>query len=90
MLLPENTTHFERDVKKLTKKHRDIEKLKIVIAMIIEEKPLPAKYFNHSLSGNWKGHQECHIEKDWLLIYQVVGNVVVFARTGNHKELFGI
>jgi mRNA interferase YafQ len=31
---------------------------------------------------------ECHIEPDWLLIYEVRPTEVLLIRTGTHSELF--
>jgi len=43
---------------------------------------------SHPLKGEWKGHWECHIAPDWLLIYKLSENEVVLARTGTHSDLF--
>ena len=52
---------------------------------------LPPENRNHNLTGNWRGHRECHIQPDWLLIYRVEGDVLVLtlSRTGTHSDLFG-
>lgn len=52
---------------------------------------LPEKYKDHALSNNWKGHRECHITPDWLLIYRYDDDVLVLTltRTGSHSDLFG-
>ena len=44
----------------------------------------------HDLTGNYKGCRECHVEPDWLLIYEVMGDVLVLMlyRVGSHSELF--
>jgi mRNA interferase YafQ len=52
------------------------------------EKPLDPKYKNHKLSGNFKGRWECHVEPDWLLIYYLTDDRIVFERTGSHSDLF--
>ena len=46
---------------------------------------------DHDLTGNWRGHRECHIQPNWLLIYRVEGDVLVLtlSRTGTHSDLFG-
>ncbi len=49
---------------------------------------LDERYRNHKLSGNFKGHWECHLEPDWLLIYKFDGEWIVFERTGTHSDLF--
>lgn len=63
-------------------------KLHAVTDLLIEQKPLPRKYYDHSLSGKYKGHRECHIQPDWLLIYKIVGDVIIFERMGSHADLF--
>src|ERR1041385_7169307 len=49
----------------------------------------PAALGAHRLSGEWKGLWECHIEPDWLLIYEVTDREVLLIRTGTHRDLFG-
>ena len=46
------------------------------------------KYRDHPLTGNWKGHRDCHIESDWLLIYRITADDLYLERTGSHAELF--
>lgn len=84
------TNQFKRDVKLLKKQGKDLEKLYAVIEALAEGKALEAKYRDHSLSGNYKSCRECHIEPDWLLIYEIIDDVLVLMlnRTGSHSELF--
>ena len=63
-------------------------KLKTLLGLLIEGKPLPANYLDHPLKGSWKGFRDAHIEPDWLLIYKIIGGVVRFERTGRHVDLF--
>ena len=51
---------------------------------------LNAKYKDHDLMGNYKGTRECHIEPDWLLVYEIKDDVLVLMlyRLGTHSELF--
>ncbi|NMX04186.1 type II toxin-antitoxin system YafQ family toxin, partial [Mobiluncus mulieris] len=51
---------------------------------------LEAKYQDHELSGKYKGTRECHIEPDWLLVYEIRRNTLVLMvyRVGTHSELF--
>ena len=51
---------------------------------------LPAANRDHALTGNYKGMRECHIQPDWLLIYQIREEalILVLARTGSHSDLF--
>ena len=50
---------------------------------------LDAKYKDHSLTGNYRETRECHIEPDWLLIYEIRGDVLVLMlyRLGSYSEL---
>ena len=91
MLKEVRSNKFDRDVIKQIKRGKDIEKLIAVTDLIAKEKWGIAerkKYRDHPLLGNWNGFRECHIEGDWLLIYQINGNEVFFARTGTHADLF--
>ena len=51
---------------------------------------LPQKNLDHSLSGNYSGHRECHVAPDWLLIYKQDEKELLLYRTGTHADLFGI
>lgn len=85
------TTQFKKDYKSALKRKLKIELLEEVISILAIGEPLPTKYKDHSLSGNWVGHRECHILPDWLLIYRIDGDVLVLTltRTGTHSDLFG-
>ena len=88
MLTPVYTRQFGRDIKRLKKRGKNLDKLKIIIRSIVAEEPLDAIHRDHKLIGNWKGRRECRIESVWLLIYMVESNRVVFERTGTHSDLF--
>jgi mRNA interferase YafQ len=88
MLTPTYTKQFERDAKRMKKRGKNLEKLKIIIRSLVAEEPLDDIHRDHKLIGNWKGRRECHIESDWLLINQVESDRVVFERTGTHSDLF--
>ena len=65
--------------------------LEDVVAAMAMGEPLPEKYKDHALTGNWVGHRECHIQPDWLLVYRIEDDVLVLtlSRTGSHSDLFG-
>lgn len=79
---------FEKDVKKAKKRGKNLKKLQLIAQMIVEGKTLPQKYRDHSLFGNYAYRRECHIESDWLLIYKLEHQAVIFERTGTHSDLF--
>jgi len=83
------TSQFRRDVKRMKRRGRDLGKLKEVLEKIVSGQELEAKYRDHALVGQYKGTRECHIESDWLLIYELAQNEVVLIRTGTHADLFG-
>lgn len=81
---------FKKDLKLARKQNRDIEKLYAVIEKLADGEKLEERYRDHELTGNYRGCRECHIEPDWLLIYQIVDDVLVLVlnRIGSHSELF--
>ncbi len=84
------TTQFKKDLKLAKRQGKNIDKLFNVIEELANGNPLDAKYRDHDLSGNYKGCRECHIEPDWLLIYEIFDDVLVLMlyRAGSHSELF--
>jgi mRNA interferase YafQ len=88
MRTPSYTTQFERDLRLLQRRGKDIEKLKVILTALVNEEPLPERQRDHPLVGNYRDRRECHIESDWLLIYKLVSNEIIFERTGTHDDLF--
>ena len=84
------TTQFKRDLKLAKKQNKDIKKLYGIIERLANGETLEEKYKDHLLTGNFKGCRECHIEPDWLLVYERYDDVLVLMlyRTGSHTELF--
>ncbi|MCX5861247.1 MAG: type II toxin-antitoxin system YafQ family toxin [Deltaproteobacteria bacterium] len=87
MRAPSYTKQFERDLRLMIKRNKDIEKIKTVIASLIDGEALPERYRDHILVGN-KGRRECHIQADWLLVYKLTEDEIIFERTGAHADLF--
>jgi mRNA interferase YafQ len=83
------TSQFKRDVRRMKRRGKNMSKLKAVVEQIVSEEDLNAKYRDHALVGQYKGTRECHIEPDWLLIYELASDEVVLIRTGSHADLFG-
>ncbi|MGM9565812.1 type II toxin-antitoxin system YafQ family toxin [Evtepia sp.] len=84
------TAQFKKDWKRAKKQGKNMEKLLAVIEQLANGEPLEEKYRDHDLSGNYKGCRECHVEPDWLLIYEINHGVLVLMlyRVGSHSELF--
>ena len=85
-----STKQFEKDLKKLKKRKYDLKLLEKIIDKLANDERLPEKYRDHTLSGDYKGFRECHIQPDWLLIYKIEKNILVLtlSRTGTHSDLF--
>lgn len=81
-------TQFRRDTKRAEKRGKDMSKLRALVLLLLEQQPLPAKYRDHALKGEWSGLRDVHIEPDWLLIYYVEGDELHLVRTGTHADLF--
>ncbi len=67
-----------------------MEKIYGIIEKLANGEALELKYLDHPLVGNYKSCRECHIESDWLLIYEIIDDVLVLMlnRTGRHSDLF--
>ena len=81
-------TSFKKDIKKQQKRGKSLDKLKALIELLVSGSNLPVSYRDHSLSGNWAGWRDCHIEPDWILIYKLTEDSLVLGRTGTHSDLF--
>ena len=90
MLTIRYSTRFRKDYKAIKKRGYDTRLLENALVMLSAKQPLPLKYQDHDLVGNYKGHRECHITPDWLLIYKVKDNefILELTRTGTHSDLF--
>jgi len=82
------TTQFKKDYKRIKRQNKDTDTLKTVIQKLARNEDLEAKYRDHQLTGDWKGHRDCHIGPDWLLIYRISDVDLILERTGSHSELF--
>ena len=87
-IVPSNK--FRKDLRLAAKRGYSMDKIKEVIAKLSNGESLDAKYRDHLLTGNYGGYRECHIEPDWLLVYQIDGGqlILFLIRTGTHSDLF--
>jgi len=88
----EFTNNFNRQFKKIVKQNKDISKFLKIVERLANNDVLELKYRNHNLENNkkYKNCKECHIEPDWLLIYQVQDDklILLLFATGSHSDLF--
>lgn len=82
------TKQFSKDIKRMTKRGKDLDKLKAVVRHLSEGRVLELKHRDHPLIGEWRGSRDCHIEPDWLLIYTTDAMTLRLERTGTHSDLF--
>ena len=67
------------------------ERFKPAILTLLNDEPLDASYYDHSLKGNMEGSRECHLAFDLLLVYRYEDdNILWLERLGTHSEIFGM
>lgn len=84
----DRTNKFKKDYKRMRTRGKDEAKIKNIIRSLAAHEILDAKHSDHELTSNWKGWRECHVESDWILIYQLSEEVLLLGRTGSHSDLF--
>ena len=84
------TNSCKKDIKRASKQGKNIDLLFEIVDQLSEGIELDPKYKDHKLYGDLSGKRECHIEPDFLLIYQILEKdiVLVLVRVGSHSELF--
>ena len=80
---------FEKDAKRQTRRGKDMSKLRHAIELLAAPHVLSAKLKDHALSGDLSSFRECHIEPDWLVVYQADSQTLYLVRTGTHADIFG-
>jgi mRNA interferase YafQ len=88
MYTPVYTRQFENDIKRCQRRGKDMEKFKSLARTLLSGQPLDLIHRDHKLVGNYVGRHDCLIESDWVLIYKIDGNHLIFERTGAHSDLF--
>jgi len=84
------THQCKKDIKKASKQGKNIDLLFEVVDRLSDGEILEPKYRDHKLSGQYEGKRECHIEPDFLLIYEIFEKEIVLdlVRVGSHSDLF--
>ncbi|MBI9077973.1 MAG: type II toxin-antitoxin system YafQ family toxin [Desulfatibacillum sp.] len=86
------TTRFKRDFKRERKgpyRNTIEQDLMAVVTLLAKDALLPPQARDHSLTGDWADHRDCHIRPDLVLIYRLPdGNTLELVRLGSHSELF--
>lgn len=82
------TNRFARDLRRMRRRGKAIAKLQHIVDALADDKPLPHNARPHPLTGDWKGKMDCHVEGDWVLIYEIVADDLILHATGTHQDLF--
>ncbi|MSP28523.1 MAG: type II toxin-antitoxin system YafQ family toxin [Methylococcales bacterium] len=69
---------FEKDIKRMQKRGKDMNKFKAAVLKVLAGEVLEQRYRDHLLIGNFANRRECHLEPDWLLIYRFENEKVIF------------
>jgi mRNA interferase YafQ len=83
------TSRFKKDYRRCKKRGWNLAEIDVVIEMLSRGEPLSSKYRNHALKGERKGQMDCHIQDDWVLIYEIAEErlVLILLETGSHSDL---
>lgn len=89
----ESSGAFRKQLKLMIRRGKDEAEIKTVIVLLANDEQLPPKYRDHALTGNFTGFRDCHIQPDWLLIYQKQNSedgrgILRLEATGTHSDLF--
>ena len=88
MYTPIYTKQFSKDIKRCQRRGKNFEKFKIIARTLLSGEQLDPIHRDHKLTGSYVGRRECHIESDWLLVYKIEGENLIFERLGTHSDLF--
>ena len=84
------TKRFRKDVQLCVKRGLDIARIQKVVALLEQKGQVPLSYKPHKLSGDYKDCWECHIQPNWLLVWEQNDEqlTLLFLRTGSHSDIF--
>ncbi len=87
----ERTNKFKKSVKKCQKRGLNMNLLKDVLIELENSGTVSEKYRPHKLVGKNIGRWECHIEPDWLLVWEQndFELILLLIDTGSHSDIFG-
>ena len=84
----DTASQFRRDVRLVQRRGKDLNKLWALVEQLLAAQPLNPRNRPHRLSGPMSGSWECHVESDWLLIWEQTDDALLLVRTGTHADLF--
>ena len=85
------TGQFKKGVMRCQKRGYDMGLLREALKTLAETGTLPESYLPHKLTGDYKGHWECHLQPDWLLVWKKYRKTLTLTMTdtGTHSDLYG-
>ena len=68
-----------------------MDKIQTVMMLLERNGCLPQQYKPHKLNGDRRGQWECHIQPNWLLVWEQHDDefILIMLNTGTHSDLFG-
>jgi mRNA interferase YafQ len=88
MLRIERTNQFRKDYKLALRRGKKPERIESIIDTLAKQQPLAARHRPHKLTGDLEGYWECHIEPDYLMLYEYAEGAIFLVRLGTHSDLF--
>ncbi|MDE6636961.1 MAG: type II toxin-antitoxin system YafQ family toxin [Muribaculaceae bacterium] len=87
----DRTNKFKKSVKKCQKRGLNTDLLKKILLELENTGMVSEKHRPHKLVGKYAGKWECHIEPDWLLIWEQndLELILLLIDTGSHADIFG-
>ena len=87
---PDTTHKFNKDFKRCQKRGYNMSLLRKAVDILSETGTRPPESRPHKLSGKYEGLWECHIQSDWLLVWNQNDTklILLFTDTGTHADLF--
>ncbi len=86
----ERTNKFKRDYKRISAgAYRDLDDLLLqAVTLLAQDAPLPRRFRDHALAGEWDDHRDCHLKPDLILIYRKPdADTLQLVRLGSHSDL---
>ena len=84
------STRYKKDIKRYANQQDKLDALYRIVWLLEQDKPIPREYNPHILKGRYKGCWECHIQPDWLMIWEQEDAQLrlILVDTGTHSDLF--
>lgn len=84
------TGQFKKDLKRCLKRGYKESEFEYVVNKLLNGEELDAKHHAHKLNSKFHHCWECHINPDWLLLWDYFEDelVLLLLQTGTHSDMF--